>query len=196
MTSRAKGPCCIVRGVPRMCMRIKGARACRATSARRGSVRNAETSFTISAPASSAASATSALRVSTDIGMRSLPRNSWITGRIRRSSSSEETEAAPGRVDSPPTSRMSAPSRSSCNARAMAASESRYSPPSEKLSGVIFNTPMIRVRSPRISVRERRRSRNRLRRNISATSYKKFWCLVARASACGVWALQRLNPAG
>ena len=42
----------------------------------------------------------------------------------------------------------------------MAASESRYLPPSEKLSGVIFKTPITSVRSPRISVRERSRKRN------------------------------------
>src|ERR1019366_6100236 len=60
----------------------------------------------------------------------------------------------------------SAPSRSSSSARAMAACESRYAPPSEKLSGVTLSTPITSVRSPRSSVREGRCRRNCLRWNM------------------------------
>ena len=66
-----------------------------------------------------------------------------ITGTTRRSSSSSATGSAPGRVDSPPTSRMSAPSAASRSPCSTAASASRNSPPSENESGVTLTTPMI-----------------------------------------------------
>ena len=75
----------------------------------RGS-RSPETSLIISAPASMAARATSARRVSIEInpdGLASLsPR---ITGTTRSISSSGKTGSAPGRVDSPPMSSHFAP---------------------------------------------------------------------------------------
>ncbi len=70
-----------------------------------------------------------------------------ISGTTRAISSSAETGAAPGRVDSPPTSIMSTPSAISRRAWPSAASASRNRPPSEKLSGVTLTTPMTRGRS-------------------------------------------------
>src|SRR5262249_34891020 len=64
------------------------------------------------------------------------------TGTTRASSSSTETSSAPGRVDSPPTSRISAPCSASCKPWAIAASASRKRPPSEKESGVTLTTPI------------------------------------------------------
>ncbi len=59
-----------------------------------------------------------------------------------------EAVETPGRVDSPPMSRMSAPWSSSSRPWAMAACGMRKRPPSEKESGVTLSTPMMRVRSP------------------------------------------------
>src|SRR5690606_12268651 len=67
----------------------------------------------------------------------------------RALSVSASTSAAPGRVDSPPTSRMSAPSAASASPWATAASAEAKSPPSEKLSGVTLTTPMTSVRPVR-----------------------------------------------
>ena len=75
-----------------------------------GSKRRAETSFTSVAPASSAARATATLVVSIERRAPPSCASRSITGSTRRSSSSSPTGSAPGRVDSPPTSRMSAPS--------------------------------------------------------------------------------------
>ncbi len=73
------------------------------------------------APADSAATATSARMVSTDTVAPSAAR-ALITGTTRSSSSETSGRVAPGRVDSPPMSRMSAPSASSRRPWAMAAS--------------------------------------------------------------------------
>ena len=62
----------------------------------------------IAAPAASAASAVAACVVSMLTRAPALTSAS-ITGSTRRCSSSTLTSAAPGRVDSPPTSMMSAP---------------------------------------------------------------------------------------
>ena len=62
----------------------------------------------------------------------------------RRNSSSAAIASAPGRVDSPPTSTMSAPSATIFRPCSMAFSAARNFPPSENESGVTFNTPMIR----------------------------------------------------
>jgi hypothetical protein len=67
-----------------------------------------ETSFTMLAPASIAASATPALRVSTDTRTRGA--SAAITSTTRLFSSASSTGAAPGRVLSPPTSTTAAPS--------------------------------------------------------------------------------------
>src|SRR5215472_5261357 len=56
-TLRAKPPCCMVRGSPRMCIRMSGTCCSRAASAMRGSFFSPETSLMISAPARRASSA-------------------------------------------------------------------------------------------------------------------------------------------
>ena len=104
------------------------------------------TSFTIEAPTRTAALATSTCRVSIDT-MAPFCASARTTGSTRRASSSALTGVKPGRVDSPPTSMMSAPSSSICRPYAMAASASKCSPPSLKLSGVTLRTPMMRGRS-------------------------------------------------
>src|SRR5262245_15247785 len=106
----------------------------------------------ISAPASSAARAATFFVVSTEIGIRSRPRNAPITGITRSISSSALTGFDPGLVDSPPTSRMSAPSASISRARETAFSRSAYFPPSENESGVTLSTPITRTRDSRSSV--------------------------------------------
>ena len=110
-------------------------------------------SLTTAAPASRAASATAALRVSMEMGTGMLFARASIRGRVRAISTSMETSSAPGRVDSPPTSSIPAPDAISASASATAASRSRSAPlltkrpPSEKESGVRFSTPTIVTRS-------------------------------------------------
>ncbi len=105
------------------------------------------------APCSTACRATSALQVSIETGTRSRGTRRRSTGTTRRTSSSAGTCAAPGRVDSPPTSMMSAPSASSRSAAATAWSGSGYAPPSANESGVTLMIPITSVRSPSASVR-------------------------------------------
>src|SRR5689334_14613319 len=71
-----------------------------------------------------------------------------MTGTTRWISSSADTGSPPGRVDSPPTSMISAPSKIICSACATAASTETNCPPSLKLSGVTLRMPMMSVRSP------------------------------------------------
>src|SRR5689334_12300026 len=105
-----------------------------------GSARPPDTSLTMLAPAAIARSATSARMVSTLTV--ALEASSVMTGTTRSSSSCSVGRVAPGRVDSPPMSRMSAPSASSSSPWAIAASGSTYLPPSENESGVTLTTPM------------------------------------------------------
>ena len=65
------------------------------------------------------------------------------TGSTRSSSAAAGTGSAPGRVDSPPTSTIAAPSEISRRACAMASTWSSNAPPSENESGVTLTTPMI-----------------------------------------------------
>src|SRR5438445_3842822 len=125
----------MVRGSPFMCMAIQPAPVDAATRCS-----EADTSLRMLAPASTAAAATSGLRVSTET--RTCGASSRTTGTTRRSSSSTGTGSAPGRVLSPPTSTMSAPSATRSRPCATAASKSSHRPPSEKESGVTFKTPM------------------------------------------------------
>src|SRR5205823_2635463 len=74
----------MVTGVPCMCMRTTGTRAAAQRRRSSGSKRPALTSFTRSAPASSAAAATSAFVVSTAMGTRTAARIARSTGRGRR----------------------------------------------------------------------------------------------------------------
>src|SRR5215204_321230 len=113
-----------------------------------GSSRPAETSLTTVAPVSSAARATAAFVVSTLIGTLVSAARRSTTGSTRRSSSSAGTGAAPGRVDSPPTSRTSAPCPASAIPCATASSGSRKRPPSENESGVTLTIPMTAARAP------------------------------------------------
>ena len=57
---------------------------------------------------------------------------------------------APGRVDSPPTSTMSAPSSIISSPRETARSGSSHRPPSENESGVTLRIPMTRARSDEV----------------------------------------------
>src|SRR3954465_3171010 len=124
-----------------MCIRHTSAPAWATTVAIPASPLRAVTSLTNGAPRSSARLATAAFEVSMETGTAA-PDSRSSSGTTLRSSSSSATGAAPGRVDSPPTSTRWAPSaamRSNC---ATAASTSANSPPSEKESGVTFSTPI------------------------------------------------------
>ena len=124
-----------------MCMRTRPAPRSATSAAISGSPRSAVTSLTIVAPASSAASATAAFEVSTEIvdPEPGQPRHHRLDPAQLLL---DRDRAAPGRVDSPPTSRMSAPCAASSRPCEIAASGSRYSPPSENESGVTFTTPI------------------------------------------------------
>ena len=78
------------------------------SAASSGSARSAVTSLTIVAPASSAAAATAAFEVSIETVAPGPPgpARASTTGPTRSSSSLASTASAPGRVDSPPTSRI------------------------------------------------------------------------------------------
>ncbi len=108
----------------------------------------AVTSFTMVAPAASAASATAALRVSTLIGTVVSAARRATTGSTRSRSSASGTGVAPGRVDSPPTSSRSAPAATSASPCETAASGSRNRPPSENESGVTLTMPITAARTP------------------------------------------------
>src|SRR4051794_33156653 len=138
----------MVRGSPSMCMRQQDAPALATRPASSGSNRNAETSFTIRAPAWRAASATASLVVSIETRATPFTASRSTTGTTRSSSTSAGTDWAPGRVDSPPTSRISAPSAASSSPWRIAASGSRYRPPSENESGVTLTTPITMGREP------------------------------------------------
>src|SRR5215207_6857106 len=110
-----------------------------------GSPRSAVTSLTFVAPASSAAAATAVLEVSTESAATPSPASAAITGSTRSRSSVASTASSPGRVDSPPTSRISAPAVTSSRPWATARSGSRNSPPSENESGVTLTIPIRRI---------------------------------------------------
>src|SRR5271165_7125992 len=145
-----------------------------------GSARKAEMSLTISAPAARAWRAVSALYVSIDRNRSgNRLRRRFMTGMTRRSSSFAGTGSDPGRDDSPPTSRMMAPSLTIRSACRNAASSSMNRPPSEKESGVTFKTPII---SP-----DRLRSTERFR---SFQIMRHTHCVrhrLASSFACPVW---------
>jgi len=89
--------------------------------------------------------------VSIETGILSSRRRPPSTGKTLRSSASLEISSEPGLVDSAPTSIKSAPARSISAACSIACSSAKNFPPSEKLSGVTFSTPITRVRSPSTS---------------------------------------------
>ena len=142
---------CIVAGSPRMCMRTMPAPRPATTASMRAS-RAAVTSLTRDAPAASAAAATSGLEVSTETITAGRRRASAATtGTTRSISSATGTVAAPGRVDSPPTSMTSAPASDMARACATAASGAANRPPSENESGVTLTTPITAGRPRRHS---------------------------------------------
>jgi len=85
-----------------------------------GSKRRALMSFMIAAPWAIAACATADFVVSTEIIASLLRDICSTTGMTRANSSSTLTERAPGRLDSPPMSMMSAPSSIIFSARSTA----------------------------------------------------------------------------
>ena len=99
-----------------MCIRQTPTVGCRAKSAAAPASSSACTSLITSAqPASSSRRIISVRRVSTLSGTFHFT-SSGNPADSRRHSSSTGTKSAPGRVDSPPTSKMSAPPRSSFSA--------------------------------------------------------------------------------
>ncbi len=132
----------MVRGSPSMCMRQIGQPRSATRPAIAGSPRRAVTSLTSVAPASRAARATAALVVSIDSSAGVAAARRSMTGTTRASSSSTDTGSEPGRVDSPPMSRIAAPSSASSRPWATAESASACRPPSENESGVTLTIPM------------------------------------------------------
>ena len=166
-------------------MRLRRAMTVRAS----GSWRRALMSFTMRAPAASAASITVARRVSTETSIP-WPARARITGITRRSSSASSGACEPGRVDSPPTSTMSAPAAAMARPCAIASSSAAKSPPSEKLSGVTLRTPM---RCGRSSASPQTGPRGALRRvlscAISSAAPGAFLSAQRESTAC--WSLTR-----
>ena len=99
----------MVRGSPFMCMRHTPTPALAAHSRAPGT-RKARTSLTMQAPAATAAAITGGLLLSTEMATSSPAAMRSMTGTTRSHSTAASTGAAPGRVDSPPTSMMQAPS--------------------------------------------------------------------------------------
>ena len=113
-----------------------------------------QTSLMRSAPASRAAAATAGLVVSTLIGTSGrAARTAAMTGTTRADSSPSSTGAWPGRVDSPPTSRRSAPSATIRRAAATAARDrvvgrQRAGRRRRTSPGVTLRMPITNVRAP------------------------------------------------
>ena len=98
-------------GVPRVCMRMVPQRSSAQVADMAGSQVWPLTSLTISAPASMAARAVAAWWVSMErMASGRCLRMASMVGMVRDCSSAGEIRVALGRVDSPPRSRMSAPS--------------------------------------------------------------------------------------
>ena len=118
MTFRYCGTvCCIVGGVPRLCIRTTAPSSSAINVPSAGSSVKAEISLRSVAPALKAAFITAAFRVSTDRGTALRFRTASINGITRSSSSASQIYEEPGRVDSPPISIISAPSASKANTR-------------------------------------------------------------------------------
>ena len=144
-------------------------------STMRGSVKPV-TSLTMEAPTRTAALATSTWRVSIDTTAPALA-SACTTGSTRRASVSGSTGVKPGRVDSPPTSMISAPSSSILRPCAIAASVSRCSPPSLKESGVTLRTPMMRGRSNFSSYFPQRQTLESRAMRILSKQTNSFYCI-------------------
>ena len=120
-TSSYRGSSCMVSGLPCIWTSTALAPASATRRSDAGSAVSAETSLAMPAPAASAARSTPGWRVSTDTGTPSAA-SAATAGRMRRHSSASSTSTAPGRVDSPPISTMSAPAAASARPRPIAAS--------------------------------------------------------------------------
>ena len=131
----------MVAGVPCICIRQTGICSLAAHSTACSFVK-ARMSFQIWAPAAAHSVMISGREVSIEIITSRFAAIFFTTGRTREASSSAETKAAPGRVDSPPISIMSAPSFTICTAWLNAVFLSINLPPSEKESGVTFKIPI------------------------------------------------------
>lgn len=117
-----------------------------------------------------AARITAGREVSTEIGIDVERARASTTGTTRAISAATDGGRAPGRVDAPPMSSMSAPCAMSASPWSIAAAESTYRPPSENKSGVALTIPRTRLRhatqqaiasAHRRSLRVRRRNRAR-----------------------------------
>ena len=149
-----------------------------ATSGSIAGSRPAVTSLTTIAPASSAARATSALPVSTERTRPGCRRaSSPITGTTRAISAAALTGAAPGRVDSPPTSIASAPSATRRSACASAGAGSAKRPPSENESGVMLRIPITAGRPRAHSALTRAAGMRQLYRSLPLGKSRRraFW---------------------
>ena len=135
------GCCCINLGSPNMCIRQTGTERSLAACSAPGR-RNAMTSLISPAPAATDSRITWGLLVSTEIGIGISAAIFSITGTTRSSSCCSGTLCAPGRVDSPPTSMISAPSATISRARQTALSSEKWVPPLEKETGVTLRIPM------------------------------------------------------
>ncbi len=124
-----------------MCMRQTG-KPVSAAASNAPSRRSERTSLIRPAPSRAHSRITAGVEVSTEITTSSSPAMASTMGATRSSSSVGETERAPGRVDSPPTSISVAPAATIAWACRNAASRSAKRPPSEKESGVTLRIPM------------------------------------------------------
>ena len=102
-------------------------------------------SFTSTAPAAIAASATDARRVSMPTGTSTSPQMALIAGITRASSTASSTRIEPGLEHSPPTSMMLAPCSTMARARATAAATSSPRPSPLNEPGVVLMIPVTAV---------------------------------------------------
>ncbi len=126
----------------RLCMMTRAEPVSATASAMPGSRCKPQTSLMTEAPSRAASRATAALPVSIETATSKSATNASSTGLTRQSSSSADTGAWPGRVDSPPMSTIAAPSATIPLARATAEPGSKWRPPSENESGVTLRMPI------------------------------------------------------
>ena len=131
----------IVCEIPRRCIKTIPQSLCAKSGNISASCVAPETSLMMLAPASRAHRATPLFVVSTESGIWTRAASFSRSGRTRRVSSSLETSLAPGRVLSPPMSRMSAPSSTSCNARSTTKSSTRFDAPPNVKPSLIKPSP-------------------------------------------------------
>ena len=133
-------------GSPCICIKQIGTFAAAAAS-RAPSRVSARTSFNKPAPAFAASRINTGVLVSTEMTVSNSAAIRATNGNTLSISSFTETGLAPGRVDSPPISRIAAPDATISRARVIALSISRFEPrysvaPSENESGVTLMMPI------------------------------------------------------